>query len=58
MGWYIFDISQSSIVGPFLFNLYICNLFYEIIDLEYPTLANGTTPCTCLQTTISPLAKL
>ena len=45
-------------MGPLLFNAYICDLFFEVRDLEYTSFADDTTPYTCLLDTIPNLGKL
>ena len=35
-------------MGPLLFNAYICDLVFEVRDLEYASFANDTTPYSCL----------
>ena len=39
-------VTQGSIFGPLLFNIYICHLFFEIRDLDIPSYADDNTPYT------------
>ena len=45
-------------MGPLLFNSYICDLVFEIRDLEYASFADDTTPYSCLPEMILVLEKL
>ena len=37
-------IPQGSIKGPLLFNIYICNLFFDITEISIVNYADDTTP--------------
>ena len=45
-------------MGPLLFNAYVCDLFFEVRDLEYASFADDTTPCNSLSEMIHILKKL
>ena len=40
----IFGVPQVSILCPFLFNLYICDMFYDISDRDIASYADDNTP--------------
>ena len=42
----------------FIFNAYICDLFFKVSDLEYASFADDTTPYSCLPEMIHILEKL
>ena len=54
----LFGVPQGSILGPLLSNAYICDLFFEVRDLEYPSFADDTTPYSCLPEMIPIFEKL
>ena len=45
-------------MAPLLFNSYICDLYFEVKDLEYPGFADDTIPYSCLPEMIHILEKL
>ena len=49
---------QGSILGPLLFNAYMCNLFYDIDDLDFGSFADDNTPYSCFSDMISVLRQL
>jgi hypothetical protein len=51
-------VPQSSILGPLLFNIYMCDLFFFIEEIPVTSYADDTTPYACESNSVVVLSKL
>ena len=42
----MFEVSQESILGPLLFNIFLCGLFDTMENIDIVSYADDNTPCT------------
>ena len=54
----LFGVPRCSIVGPLLFNIYICDFFLENSDIDIANYADDNTPYACSSDLDSVIFKL